>query len=220
MSSARRCDFEFGSYNGDRNRKELTMKQPELGIKVAELRQQKGLTQEKLAELCEVSSRTIQRIESGEVDPRAYTIQCLNAALEYDFGVENTANENLWLTILHLSSTFSIPIIPLLLWSWKKEQSLKIDQHGRQVLNFQITTTLTLFAALFLLMALPAALIIMDEYGFTNFQSSSSFMLLTLLTPIPLILIGIFCAFQGVINAMRTLSDKPIHYPLSIPFVR
>jgi uncharacterized Tic20 family protein/DNA-binding XRE family transcriptional regulator len=220
MSSARRCDFEFGSYNGDRNRKELTMKQPELGIKVAELRQQKGLTQEKLAELCEVSSRTIQRIESGEVDPRAYTIQCLNAALEYDFGVENTANENLWLTILHLSSTFSIPIIPLLLWSWKKEQSLKIDQHGRQVLNFQITTTLTLFAALFLLMALPAALIIMDEYGFTNFQSSSSFMLLTLLTPIPLILIGIFCAFQGVINAMRTLSDKPIHYPLSIPFVK
>ena len=196
------------------------MKQPELGIKVAELRQQKGLTQEKLAELCEVSSRTIQRIESGEVDPRAYTIQCLNAALEYDFGVENTANENLWLTILHLSSTFSIPIIPLLLWSWKKEQSLKIDQHGRQVLNFQITTTLTLFAAVFLLMALPVALVVMDEYGFTNFQSNSSFMLLTLLTPIPLILIGIFCAFQGVINAMRTLSDKPIHYPLSIPFVR
>ena len=220
MSSLRRCDFKFGSYNGDRNRKELTMKQPELGIKVAELRQQKGLTQEKLAELCEVSSRTIQRIESGEVDPRAYTIQCLNAALEYDFGVENTSNENLWLTILHLSSTFSIPIIPLLLWSWKKEQSLKIDQHGRQVLNFQITTTLTLFAAVFLLMALPAALIVMDEYGFTNFQSNSSFMLLTLLTPIPLILIGIFCAFQGVINAMRTLSDKPIHYPLSIPFVR
>ena len=196
------------------------MKQPELGIKVAELRQQKGLTQEKLAELCEVSSRTIQRIESGEVDPRAYTIQCLNAALEYDFGVENTSNENLWLTILHLSSTFSIPIIPLLLWSWKKEQSLKIDQHGRQVLNFQITTTLTLFAAVFLLMALPVALVVMDEYGFTNFQSNSSFMLLTLLTPIPLILIGIFCAFQGVINAMRTLSDKPIHYPLSIPFVR
>ena len=196
------------------------MKQPELGIKVAELRQQKGLTQEKLAELCEVSSRTIQRIESGEVDPRAYTIQCLNAALEYDFGVENTSNENLWLTILHLSSTFSIPIIPLLLWSWKKEQSLKIDQHGRQVLNFQITTTLTLFAAVFLLMALPVALVVMDEYGFTNFQSNSSFMLLTLLTPIPLILIGIFCAFQSVINAMRTLSDKPIHYPLSIPFVR
>jgi uncharacterized Tic20 family protein/DNA-binding Xre family transcriptional regulator len=196
------------------------MKQPELGLKVVELRQQKGLTQEKLAEMCEVSSRTIQRIESGEVDPRAYTIQCLNAALEYDFGVEDTANENLWLTILHLSSTFSIPIIPLLLWSWKKEQSLKIDKHGRQVLNFQITTTLTIFAAVFVLIALPVAMVIMDESGLTNLESGSAFMLLTLCAPIPLVLTGVFCTFQGVVNAMRTLSDKPIHYPLSIPFVK
>lgn len=196
------------------------MKQPELGLKVAELRQQKGLTQEKLAELCEVSTRTIQRIESGEVDPRAYTIQCLNTALEFDFGVEGITNENLWLTILHLSSMFSIPMIPLLLWSWKKDQSLKIDKHGRQVLNFQITTTLTLFAAVFILIALPVAMVIMNESGSTTLDSGSAFMLLTLCAPIPLILTGIFCAFQGVINAMRTLSGKPIHYTLSIPFVR
>lgn len=44
------------------------MNQPYLGLKVSELRQQKGLTQEQLAERCEVSPRTIQRIESGEVD--------------------------------------------------------------------------------------------------------------------------------------------------------
>jgi len=91
------------------------MNQPDLGTKVAELRQQKGLTQEQLAEMCEVSSRTIQRIESGEVDPRAYTLQCLSATLEFDFGKESMANENLWLAILHLSSMFCILIIPLLL---------------------------------------------------------------------------------------------------------
>jgi transcriptional regulator with XRE-family HTH domain len=45
------------------------MNQPYLGQKVSELRQLKGLTQEQLAEKCEVSTRTIQRIESGEVDP-------------------------------------------------------------------------------------------------------------------------------------------------------
>src|SRR5512146_1950704 len=118
------------------------MNHPDLGLKVADLRQQKGLTQERLAELCEVSARTIQRIESGEVDPRAYTLHCLGEALEFDFG-----NENLWLTVLHLSSIFSIPIFPLLLWSWKKNQSYKIDQQGRLVLNFQITMTLSLFAA-------------------------------------------------------------------------
>lgn len=196
------------------------MKQPELGLKVAELRQQKGLTQEKLAEMCEISSRTIQRIESGEVDPRAYTLQCLNDALDFDFGVENTANENLWLAILHLSSVFSIPIIPLLLWSWKKDQSLKIDKHGRQVLNFQVTMTLTIFAAVFLLIAFPVALVALDESGLTNLQSGPAFMLLTLCAPIPLILAGIFCTFQGVLNAMRALSEKPIHYALSIPFVK
>ena len=58
------------------------MNQPDLGLKVTELRQQKGLTQEQLAERCEVSARTIQRIESGEVDPRAYTLH-LPSVLEH-----------------------------------------------------------------------------------------------------------------------------------------
>jgi uncharacterized Tic20 family protein/DNA-binding XRE family transcriptional regulator len=196
------------------------MKQPELGLKVAELRQGKGLTQEKLAEMCEVSSRTIQRIESGEVDPRAYTIQCLNTALDYDFGVENTTHENLWLAILHLSSMLCIPVIALLLWSWKKDQSLKIDRHGRQALNFQITMTLTLFAAVFLLMALPVALVAIDESGLANLRSGVSFRLLIFCAPLPLILTGIFCAFQGVINAIRALSDQPVYYPLSIAFIK
>ena len=40
------------------------MNQPDLGLKVIELRQQKGMTQEKLAEYCEVNTRTVQRIEA------------------------------------------------------------------------------------------------------------------------------------------------------------
>ena len=74
------------------------MKQPDLGIKVNEQRQQKGITQEKLAELCEVSTRTIQRIESGEVDPRSFTINRLSDVLDFDFGEESVENEALWLT--------------------------------------------------------------------------------------------------------------------------
>ena len=120
------------------------MNQPNLGLKVADLRQQKGLTQERLAEMCEVSPRTIQRIESGEVDPRAYTLHCLGEALDFDFGEESVSNENLWLTVLHLSSMLCIIVIPLLLWSWKKNQSYKLDQQGRLALNFQITVTLSL----------------------------------------------------------------------------
>ena len=196
------------------------MNQPDLGLKVTELRQQKAFTQEQLAEKCEVSARTIQRIESGEVDPRAYTLQCLSKALDFDFMEDNTSNENLWLTVLHLSNVFCTVIIPLLLWSWKKNQSYKIDEQGRLVLNFQITVTLMLFAALFLLMALPTALIMIGDTGVARLEGSPLFLALTFCVPMPLILIGIFCTYQGVVNAMRALSDKPVHYPLAIPFVK
>jgi uncharacterized Tic20 family protein len=196
------------------------MKQPDLGLKVVELRQQKNITQEKLAELCEVSTRTIQRIESGEVDPRQYTLSMLSSILEFDFGEDNTQNENVWLVILHLSNIIPILIIPLLVWSWKKTQSYKIDQQGRQVLNFQITMVLVLFAAGCLLMLTPAMIGMMALAGFPDLQNRPALLWLNLCIPLPLILAGLFCTFQGVVNAMRALADKPIHYPLSIPFVK
>jgi transcriptional regulator with XRE-family HTH domain len=59
------------------------MKQPELGKKISELRKAKGLTQEELVEKCNLNVRTIQRIESGEVTPRSYTIRALFEALDY-----------------------------------------------------------------------------------------------------------------------------------------
>lgn len=59
------------------------MNQPDLGKKIAELRKAKGLTQEELVERCNLSVRTLQRIESGEVTPRSYTIKIIFAALDY-----------------------------------------------------------------------------------------------------------------------------------------
>nr|WP_057937292.1 helix-turn-helix domain-containing protein [Algoriphagus resistens] len=58
-----------------------TMKQPELGKKISEMRKAKGLTQEELVELCNLNVRTIQRIEAGEVTPRSYTVKALFEAL-------------------------------------------------------------------------------------------------------------------------------------------
>jgi uncharacterized Tic20 family protein/DNA-binding Xre family transcriptional regulator len=197
------------------------MNQPDLGLKVTELRQQKGFTQEQLAEKCEVSSRTIQRIETGEVDPRAYTLQCLSESLEFDFKEDNTGNENLWLTVLHLSSIIPLLIVPLFIWSWKKNQSYKVDQQGRQVLNFQITMMLLVFAGGFLLMLMPLLLIFWGNSQINLDMGGlgvSEIMLLC--APMPMILIGIFCTFQGVLNAGRALSDRPVRYGLSIPFVK
>ena len=196
------------------------MNQPDLGLKVTELRQSKGFTQEQLAEKCEVSPRTIQRIESGEVDPRAYTLQCLSEALDFDFMEDNTGNENLWLVLMHLSDIVPLLITPLLIWSWKKNQSYKIEKQGHAVLNFQVTMLLLLFLGGFLLMLVPAVFIFLGETQVDMGLSIGLSELMLICAPMPIILIGIFCTYQGVVNAMRALSDKPIHYPLSIPFVK
>ena len=193
------------------------MNQPDLGLKITELRQQKSLTQEKLAEYCDVSTRTIQRIESGEVEPRSFTRNSLSNILEFDFGKENTNNENLWLALLHISSVVCIVFIPLVLWSWKKDQSYKIDRQGRDVLNFQITITLVLVAFVLVLMIAPAVLLMVQ-----NLDGEPGIVgdIFTLLPPIPILVIGVFTTYQAVVNTVRALSDKPIRYPLSIPFVK
>ena len=196
------------------------MNQPDLGLKVTELRQEKGLTQEQLAEKCEVSPRTIQRIEGGEVDPRAYTLQCLSAALDFDFMEDNTSNENLWLVLMHLSNIIPLLIAPLLIWSWKKNQSYKIDKQGHAVLNFQITMLLLLFLGGFLLMFVPAVFIFLGERQVDLGLSIGLSEIMLICVPMPMILIGIFCTYQGVVNAVRALSDKPVHYAMSIPFVK
>ena len=61
----------------------MMMKQPDLGKKIAELRRAKGFTQEELVEKCNLNVRTLQRIESGEVMPRSYTLKIIFKALDY-----------------------------------------------------------------------------------------------------------------------------------------
>lgn len=60
------------------------MNQPELGKKISELRKAKGLTQEKFAALCNINVRTLQRIESGIVNPRSYTLREIIKTLDCD----------------------------------------------------------------------------------------------------------------------------------------
>jgi transcriptional regulator with XRE-family HTH domain len=57
------------------------MQQPELGRRLTALRKEKNLTQEELVAKSNVSVRTIQRIEAGEVLPRVITVKILLEAL-------------------------------------------------------------------------------------------------------------------------------------------
>ena len=66
-----------------------------LARKLINARKLKGLTQEELAEISGVTSRTIQRIEVGETVPRSFTIRRIADALELnleDLLEQNTDN--------------------------------------------------------------------------------------------------------------------------------
>jgi transcriptional regulator with XRE-family HTH domain len=86
------------------------MKQPELGKRIVELRTAKGLTQEELVELCNISIRTIQRIENGEVTPRSFTVKTILAALGHDFDKisdSERSKEKSWMERLLLTDVSS-----------------------------------------------------------------------------------------------------------------
>src|SRR5690349_9589464 len=111
---------------------------------IKQLRQKKGITQEELAAKTDISVRTIQRIESGEVDPRAFTLQSIAAALEVDFEVlastesevteQAVVNENSkWLSLLHLSGLLLMIIPPILVWIWKRDKVENIEKHAFDV---------------------------------------------------------------------------------------
>jgi transcriptional regulator with XRE-family HTH domain len=81
------------------------IKQPELGKKVSDLRKAQGLTQEELVEKCNLSVRTLQRIESGEVTPRPITVKLIFEALgvSFDKTIKNKGLILMWLEQFYIS---------------------------------------------------------------------------------------------------------------------
>jgi len=121
----------------------------ETGKLIKELRIKKGMTQEELADKTEVSARTIQRIENGEVDPRAYTLQMIAKALEVDYNLFvgnepdeeqeiQKVNANNWLGFLHFSGFIPLIFPTVLIWNYKKDEIKGMSEHYRDVISFQL----------------------------------------------------------------------------------
>src|SRR5210317_848730 len=97
----------------------------ELGLRIAELRKQKGITQEELAAKASINVRTIQRIEKGEVDPRSYTLQEIARALEVDperLLESRNSDSRLWILLLHMTNYIPLLVPALFLYAWKKDE--------------------------------------------------------------------------------------------------
>jgi transcriptional regulator with XRE-family HTH domain len=56
-----------------------------LNERISSARKEKGITQEELADLSQVTVRTIQRIEYGESVPRSYTLKAIAKALNLSY---------------------------------------------------------------------------------------------------------------------------------------
>ena len=121
------------------------------GQLIKELRIKKGMTQEELAAKTEVSARTIQRIEHGEVDPRAYTLQMIARALDVDFSLFaeyeteeeqeiNQMNENHRLGLLHLSGLLPFIFPTLITWRLIRDSLHHASHHFRAVITLQLAT--------------------------------------------------------------------------------
>ena len=130
------------------------MKNKDLAKRVKELRKRNGISQELLAENSGLSLRTVQRIENGETQPTGDSIKRLSSALNV------TPNElidwqiiedNNILLLLNLSQLGFIAfpllgiLIPLIIWTSKKDKIKDVDYVGKSILNFQISWTLLLF---------------------------------------------------------------------------
>jgi transcriptional regulator with XRE-family HTH domain len=84
------------------------IQQPELGKKIADYRKAKGLTQEELVDKCNLSVRTLQRIEAGVVTPRTYTVRLIFEALDitYDNSFDTSFGENKGLILKRLEQFY------------------------------------------------------------------------------------------------------------------
>jgi len=185
------------------------MQNKSIGKHLIYQRKLKGYSQQQLSEKTEVTVRTIQRIEKGEVHPHLQTVKLLATALDIDMNdllpLENPREETLqkkWLLLLHATPIlgFILPLcnvlFPLFLWIHKREDNPIYDRHGVMVINFQITA-LILYALSFV------ALLTVEKWGFLFF-----------IAIVPL------CVLIVLGNIVYAVKAHKCYYPLSIPFLR
>jgi transcriptional regulator with XRE-family HTH domain len=169
---------------------------------IKDLRVKKGLTQEELADKTELSVRTIQRIENGEVDPRSFTLQMIAKALDVEFSIFNghelnysdetqKEDEKTSLVILHLSGLFLLILPTVLYWKHNSKTILKMKEHFYDIIQFQLS--------MWLLCIIPGTFILYKAHQ-----------------PYLLLVGFLFSTFSTISNTIRVLNDKPYKYLMTL----
>lgn len=122
-----------------------------IGEKIKQIRQSKGLSQEELAEKANVNLRTVQRLENNINVPRGQTLVLLCNALGVE--LENIAEygkkkDSGFLTVFYLSilsflvMPFGNIIVPFMLWLMKKDKITGFYKKGKRVILIQTLWTI------------------------------------------------------------------------------
>lgn len=186
-----------------------------LGLRIKELRKQKGMSQELLAEESGLSLRTIQRIENGQTNPTGESLKRLSNAVNVnpdeliDWSIKE---DKRYLTFLNLSAlTFLFfpllgILIPFILWTSRKGKIKNINKLGKDLINFEITWTLLLFF-------IPFLCFLMAKIGLLeNLTFSMFFIIIGVMYFINLIFI--------LLNTLRISNENDINYNPKIKFLR
>ncbi|APY08596.1 hypothetical protein BWZ20_09915 [Winogradskyella sp. J14-2] len=186
-----------------------------LGLRIKELRKQKGMSQEFLSEESGLSLRTIQRIENGETNPTGESLKRLSNALNVnpdeliDWSIKE---DKRYLTFLNLSAlTFLFfpllgILIPFILWTSRKGKIKNINKLGKDLINFEITWTLLLFF-------IPFLWFLFSKIGILeSFTLSRIFIIIGVMYFINLIFI--------LLNTLRISNGNDIIYNPKFKFLR
>ena len=97
--------------------------------------------------------------------------------------------------LLDLVTGFGGFIVPLILWVTNKDKIYEMDEHGKSILNFQMS--------MFLYAIICIPLILLLGLGILG-----------------LIAIGIMCLIFPIVNAIKANNGETPSYPMSIQFIK
>lgn len=200
------------------------MKNIDLAKKIKQLRARKGLSQDELGEMSKLNLRTIQRIESGETEPRGDTLKKLANALDTtpDELIDWTEQVDAgFLVLLNLSalSFLAFPllgiIVPLALWVLKKDKIKNVNETGKQLLNFQISWSIAIFLVYTSFFTGILSYLKLPEFSFHMLNMGGMELILVLFLPMSYLVNIVFI----LVNAIRSFNSKLVHYRPAVRFL-
>lgn len=119
-----------------------------LGKKIKIARLNLGWTQEELADQIQTSAKTIQRIESGKVNPRSSTLKALSEVLQVPLEELKTSRDEFsdvdlpplfYHLLLHFSALFLMVFPSYFVWKCLKSKFPSLRKEAIQLLNFKMS---------------------------------------------------------------------------------